>query len=70
VSVGIGGQEGYWTDYMAGERRGQRPRRVLDGLHGGVSVGVGGQEGYWADYMAVEHCGRGQCRVLDGLLGG
>jgi len=45
VSSGVGGKEGYWTDYMAGEQWGWRQRRVLDGLHGGRAVGLEAKKG-------------------------
>jgi hypothetical protein len=39
ASGGAGGKEGYWADYIAGERRGWRQRRVLGGLHSGRAAG-------------------------------
>jgi len=45
VIVGAGSKEGYWTDYMAGEQRGWKQRRVLDGLHDGLSSGLAAKKG-------------------------
>jgi len=47
VSCKAGGEEGYWADYMAGQRRGWRQRSVLDGPTWWVSIEAGGKEAYW-----------------------